>query len=215
MKKIIPFFFLLFTIIACDFESSDSNNQSDVTEKPVDTVQENWICIPNKQVGLIKANFNEADIIKAYGQENVRQEEVGIGEGEMAMASIVFPGTQNELIVEWQDGFTFQRISRIRIHQDSAQWVSEEGIKIGSTLEELININGKDFNFYGFEWDQSGAVYDWDDGKVNAQLVVFLRPDNPEPVYPDLLGDETFSSSHQKAQAAKLVVESIIIHFGL
>ena len=52
-------------------------------------------------------------------------------------------------MVEWQADFEFKKLDRIRIEGEGAQWVTEEGIKIGTTLEELVNINGKDFNFYG------------------------------------------------------------------
>ncbi len=76
-----------------------------------------------------------------------------------------------------------------------------------------FKINGKDFQFAGFEWDYSGYTNDWQAGRISKSLAVFLEPTNPEAVYPDLLGDDLFSSNHPKAKAAQLKVRSMIIRF--
>lgn len=217
--------FLVFS--ACETGPTDSNNNnpdnsSDTAQiqtpddQNISTTQEaKWLCIPNKQVGLIKADADEVSIIEAYGKENVKREEVAIGEGEIVVASIVFPNTANELIVEWLEGAEYKKLSRIRIEQENAQWVTEEGIKVGTSLEELIKINGKDFFFYGFDWDYGGTTNDWNDGNVNSQLTVFLNTKNPEGVPSELSGDGVFSSSNPKAKEANLEVEAFVIYFGL
>lgn len=215
--------FLTFSVLSSCEESTtsgagnagtqDSIITNETPEKPVKEAE--WLCIPNKQVGKIEANSDEESIIAAYSKENVIRQEVGIGEGEMVAASIVFPGTPNELIVEWQEGFEYQKVFRIRIEQEGAKWETQEGIKIGTTLEELVKINGKDFNFYGFEWDYGGVTNEWEGGNINSQLTVVLSPRNEEAVFPELSGDGLFSSSNPKAKEARLEVSAIVIYFGL
>jgi hypothetical protein len=229
MKYINIIFFSLLILSACETETpnSNSNNQNpkvetDTTKPQTPNVETNttkkessWFCIPNKQVGLIKADADEESIIAAYGKENVIREEVGIGEGEMVAATVVFPNTPNELIVEWQSELEYTKLSRIRIEQENAKWETEEGIKTGTTLEELLEINGKDFNFYGFDWDYGGITNEWEGGNINPQLTVFLEPKNPEGASEELSGDGVFSSSHPKAKEAELEVVAFIIYFGL
>ena len=103
MKYINIVFVLLLIVSACDPDGTNSNSGDNDTVTQTDTTKEQttsdsdlkkdneWLCIPNKQVGLINADANEQSIIEAYGKENVVREEVGIGEGETILATIVFP----------------------------------------------------------------------------------------------------------------------------
>ncbi len=232
--NIIIFSFLIFSACETGTSNTNSNNQasnvvSDTLNVVNDTIKDqttivgterknnesNWLCIPNKQVGLIKAKDDEEKIIESFGKENVIRDNVGIGEGEMTAATIVFPNTANELIIEWQSEYEYKKLSRIRIERENAEWVTEEGIKIGTTLQELLEINGKDFYFYGFGWDYGGTTNEWEDGNVNSQLTVFLDPQKQGGVPQELLGDGLFSSSNPKAKEAQLEVAAFIIYFGL
>jgi hypothetical protein len=227
MKYInVIIFILIFS--ACETDNTNSNTDDQDSNVKTDTTKDqtikvdtqtkqdnDWLCIPNKQVGLIKADADEESIIDAYGKEQVIRDEVEIGEGETILATIVFPDTPNELIVEWQSDFEYKKLSRIRIERENAQWETEEGIKIGTTLDELIEINGKDFNFYGFDWDYGGTTNEWEDGNVNSQLTVFLDTKKPEGAPSELAGDGLFSSSHPKAKDAQLEVAGFVIYFGL
>lgn len=226
-SNIIIFSFLIFSACETETSSNNSNNHDpDIVADTikdqttiVDTVRENsasnWLCIPNKQVGLIKAKDDEEKIIETFGKENVIRDNVEIGEGEVTAATVVFPNTANELIIEWQSEYEYKKLSRIRIERENADWVTEEGIKIGTTLEELSEINGKDFYFYGFGWDYGGITNEWEEGKVNSQLTVFLNPKIPEGAPQELLGDGLFLSSNPKAKEAQLEVAAFIIYFGL
>ncbi len=228
--KYIPLFLLLFSLGACEWETSSTNtsnainstketpnvNVAPTTPRTVSqprSVNAQWLCIPGKQVGKIKSTSNEAAVIAAYGKENVVRRTIGLGEGETTEGTVVFPDTDNELIIEWADGQAFQKPAKIRIEKNNAQWKTDQGIGIGTTLAELQQINGKDFKFAGFEWDYAGFTNAWEGGKVNEKLTVFLDANNPEAVMPDLMGDELFSSSHPKAAAADLRVRSLVILF--
>lgn len=209
MKNAPILLFLLF-IISCKVDTKKPQH----SPRAIDASKEifNWTCQPGEKVGLISSKFTEADIIKAYGKENVGQQEISLGEGEMAMATVVFPKTENEIFVNWVDK-SFKEIDEILIENPKSPWTTDQGISIGTTLEELVKINGKDFLFAGFEWDYSGFTNDWQGGNIPKNLVVFLEPADPEKVYPDLLGDSLFPSSHPKANLAKLRVRSMIIRF--
>jgi len=128
------------------------------------SVPAKWLCIPGKQVGLIKNTSTEADIIQAYGKENVLRKEIGLGEGETAAGTVVFPDTGNELIIEWAADKVYQKPATIRIENAKSNWTTDQGIRLGTSLEQLQSINGKDFKFAGFEWDYAGVANDWQGG---------------------------------------------------
>lgn len=208
--KNLSFLLVLLFLTACKFEGEDKKYN---TPKAIDASKNivNWTCVPGEKVGLISKNFTEADIIKAYGKENVSRQEISMGEGEVATSTVVFPKTDNEIFISWQLDKPFQVIKEILIENENSPWGTSQGVSIGTTLEELVKINGKDFQFAGFEWDYSGYTNDWQDGRITKSLAVFLEPTNPEAVYPDLLGDELFPSNHPRTKAADLKVRSMII----
>lgn len=203
---------ILLCFLACKFDTTDKKYN---TPKAIDASKNivNWTCIPGEKVGLINKDFTEADIIKAYGKENISREEISMGEGEIAIATVIFPKTNNEIFISWQLDKPFTVISEILIENEKSPWGTSQGVSVGTSLEKLIKINGKDFQFAGFEWDYSGYTNDWQAGRISKNLAVFLEPNNPEAVYPDLLGDGLFPSNHPKAKTADLKVRSMIIRF--
>ena len=229
MKNYLTIFFAILFLIACDTEyNSSSSSDSDSTtdslsqkETPPPTASKDVLAPPTaftidaskRIVGLITAADTEAELIQSYGEKNVQKREIGLGEGETAPGTVIFPGTDEELIIEWQDGQEYQKIKRVRLEGENASWKTVDGISIGTSLEELEKINGKAFQFYGFEWDYAGTTNEWENGKISKNLTLILTPENPEAVFPDLLGDQLFSSDNAKAQEAGLKVSAIIINF--
>ncbi len=210
--KNLSFLLVLLFLTACKF---DGDNKKYDTPKAIDASKNiaNWTCVPGEKVGLINKNFTEGEIIKAYGKENVSRQEISVGEGNVTTATVVFPKTANEIFVSWQLDKPFQVITEILIENEKSPWGTSQGVHIGTTVDKLMEINGRDFKFAGFEWDYSGYTNDWQGGNISKNLVVFLEPNNPEAVYPDLLGDGLFSSKHPKAKMAGLKVRAMIIRF--
>ncbi len=218
--KLLTILFLVITISSCEFGTSTNvesgNSIIDDSEKPTPTKDEkvdNWTCVPGLQVGRIKADFNGSDIFKTFGKENVMETEIGLGEGETKKGLLVFPKTNNEIQVLFEGNEQMMKLETIRIKGTDSKWKTDSGIKVGTPLEALVAINGKDFNFYGFEWDYAGKLANWDGGKLDKNLSVFLEATNEEAVFPHLLGDKEFSSSNPKAREAELKVSEILINF--
>lgn len=221
--KFLTILFLAFTISSCEFGTSTNvENGKSITDDSKNTTPnipvkvgevDNWTCVPGEQVGRIKANFNGADIFKTFGKENVMETEIGLGEGETKKGLLVFPKTNNEIQVLFEGTEEMTKLESIRIKGMDSKWKTDSEITVGTALDVLIVANGKDFNFYGFEWDYAGKLADWNGGKLNDKLSVFLEATNEEAVFPHLLGDKEFSSSHPKAKEAGLRVSEILINF--
>ena len=214
-KQIKYLIVILLLTFSCQFETDQQQESGAETEKTEPTraqgVQD-WVCIPGQKVGPISQTSTEKDLINLFGSENVKREKLSLDEGVIVEGTIVFPERPDQLIIEWVPGQLYQKPAMVRIEGEKSQWVTEQGIRIGSTLEELLEVNGEAIQFMGFEWDYSGLIESWgENGKVNSDLIVFFAPGNPAAINPELLGDNSFSSEHPKAKAAQLYVASMMI----
>ena len=213
-NKLFILIFPLLALFACEPTTSGNGGQGTDpgTNPPAEATD--WSIIPGKKVGKITAKSNEVDLIRQYGQQNVIRKEIGVGEGEVVAGSVLFAEeATKELIVVWESDKPYKEIDYLRVEQPNTLWQTDQKITIGTTLDQLIKINGKDFNFYGFEWDYSGLCKDWQGGQISEKLSVFLEAENPEALFPDLIGEGLFLSSHPKADSAKLKV--IALHVEL
>jgi hypothetical protein len=66
----------------------------------------------------------------------------------------------------WSDEKARRRPTLIRATDQSA-WATANGIRIGTALAEIEQMNGKPFKLSGFDWDYGGRVTDWQDGKLS------------------------------------------------
>ncbi|MDT0644123.1 hypothetical protein RM553_14900 [Zunongwangia sp. F363] len=120
--------------------------------------------------------------------------------------TILYPETSDELVITWKRDDS--GVYDIRFSEDG-KWKTASGIKVGTTYDELTNLNGKPVSFYGFGWDYSGAVV-WNGGKLeNSHLNIFLGPEN-EPA-DRFYGDEIVKASPQEIKDMNLKVQAVVL----
>ena len=120
--------------------------------------------------------------------------------------SILFPHSTDKILVVWKDP------ERTELHQifldGKNRWRSKTGIHIGTTYDELVELNGRPVKFYGFGWDHSGAV-DWNDGGLaNTNIRVFLEPTVAPPR--DFYTDKVIETTDDEIDNMKLQVRAIL-----
>jgi hypothetical protein len=193
MRKII----LIFSVLLMASCKSAKRGTSGLTEK---------YTIENLQ------KMDASTLERSYSDANIKEGVDLFEEGtEERPYSILYPETENELHITWQDE------ARTRIHDlrysGNGKWKSETGIDIGTTYETLNKLNGKKISFYGFGWDYSGAV-NWNGGKLEKSgLRVFLRPENdPSNKF---YGDRIIEETPEEINELKLSVGSIIINYAI
>ncbi len=157
-----------------------------------------------ERVGPVSTRSSAQSLIAEFGAANVVTEEVGIGEGEMQIATILFPGSRKEMTVFWYDQENLRNPSMVRISRPGTPWGSSAGLTIGSTMRDLHEANGGPFEAYGFEWDYGGRISSWNGGKLESdhsgRLFMgtlnydsnYWNPDDPINV----IGDSVFLSTH-------------------
>ncbi|MBT8296272.1 MAG: hypothetical protein KJO51_07635 [Gramella sp.] len=156
--------------------------------------------------------MNAESLKTTYADANIEEGTDMFEEGtDERPFTILYPGTENELHITWQDKKRTQ-IYDLR-YSKQGKWKSETGIDIGTSYAELNKMNGKKISFYGFGWDYSGAV-DWNGGKLEKTgLRVFLNPET-KPAN-KFYGDKLIEATPEEIEALDLKVAGIIINYAI
>ncbi|QED38693.1 hypothetical protein FK178_13645 [Antarcticibacterium arcticum] len=197
MKKLIV---LICILIFASCKSSKSSGTSEDVVSSGNSVKSDRFLIENL------SEMNSEAINAAYSDANIT-EDVGIfDEGTEERAyTILYPNSPDEIHITWEDADK-NKIYDIRF-SESGKWRSSTGIKVGTTYNELNELNEKEVSFYGFGWDYSGAV-NWNDGKFeDSNLFVFLEAKNiPGKFY----GDHVIKASPEEIALMDLKVKTIM-----
>lgn len=150
---------------------------------------------------------NEAELIAAFGKENVLYDTIWGSEGMFTMGTILFPETEKEVQIIWEDSVNNSGIISLEIsamYQEGyiykSYWKTKDGISIGTTLKEIEKINGTAFNFLGVGWDYGGNVTSFQGGKLDSAnlgitLDAVLDEKMDEDAYGKISGDVELSSN--------------------
>ena len=151
------------------------------------------------------------NLYKVYGQKNISKRKSYDEDGnERGFEYILFSNTNNEVIVLPIEDGTLDLIFK----KENSSWVLPNNLKINMPVKDLISINQKDFNFYGFEWDYGGLVSSWNEGKLeSAEVSVTLTTSEQVNynIYKKFMGSGTFSTSDDGVNKLSLKVSEIII----
>jgi hypothetical protein len=156
--------------------------------------------------------------------DQVRAENIDIGEGEEAPGAVVYPDNPRQTVfVIWKDAARRRYPLSVDIRQKSQQ-VTYGGIGLGTTLKVLERLNGRPFELAGFEWDYSGTVTSWEGGRLESvggatcELKVRLDPASSDrqeqkAALDATAGDRLFKSSDRNMQLLNPKVYEILLNY--
>jgi hypothetical protein len=184
---------------------------------------------PAASAGVIKCeaktfgrSTSRVDLVKAFGANNVVDEEIDSGASEKIKASVLYPNDPKaRLEFIWSDQKARRRPAAIRA-KDQSSWASANGIRIGMAIADIEKMNGKPFKLSGFDWDLGGRVTDWQGGALGKPLrggcilgVEFVHPeDAPDANLTKVTGDREFSSDNEDMRAVEPFVGTVTISYS-
>jgi len=157
-----------------------------------------WLFTPGISFGEITKESSFKSIQVVYGHTNVIYKKIDIGEGEYRKGIVIFPNESTKTVEILLN--TKGNPTNVIINSNKTLWHTAEGITIGITLKELEKLNQKSFMLFGFAWDYSGTISDWQKGilsKYKNQLTIRLSP-YPQKYSIELMGDKIISSSNKE-----------------
>lgn len=212
MKKFILPLLLMATIIySC---GSKDKKTTSVTEKP--DVKIDSTLITDSSWGLITKSTGYAGLQAIFGASNVKDERIcGPECADSIDVTKIYPEKNNEFIVYWKDSLYHTSIAFIETYLPDGPYHTANGLKIGSTFEELLKINGKKIIFSGFDWDYGGSIQDYGMGTLQNSPVSF-RLAMDEGGGTELSGDSEFNTEmpEVKKNLTKIKISTLTLSFS-
>ncbi|WP_146052679.1 hypothetical protein [Aquimarina sp. I32.4] len=153
-------------------------------------------------------------------KKKILQDTIFFEEEYYEIGTKIFPNTKNELSILWKNQDKHSNPKYILVSHPKSEWKFKNGIGIATSLKQLEKINKVPFCFLGFEWGFSGAIINWNKGKLENYFAkyqrVYLRlePESYTEVLPDeFIGDTEINSSHKLIQQFNPKIYAIRIGF--
>lgn len=170
--------------------------------------------------GPFSKDSSHIRLAQTFGNDNVVFTSVDGPEGSKLNASVVFPkDPKRRLEVLWHDEEKRTRPATIVVNGRST-WSAPKGLRVGSQLAEVEKQNGKPFKLSGFDWDNGGAVTDWEGGALDSlpggcRIGVRFAPDPKAPKEPreKVVGDAEFASTDPNMRAVTPKVSELLIGY--
>jgi hypothetical protein len=177
------------------------------------TQDDAWFVDAARSVGGITPQSTKEDVVKIFGADHVEAYEIPVGEGMAVDGTRVYGGTKNELLIEWkQDGTP----ERLEISREGSDWETPGGITIGSSLEKVETVNGQPVLFTGFGWDYGGRTVSWEGGALSPELQLELE--SPKTLSDDeeefVTGDKEILSDSPLVDSRDFTVKRIFIRWS-
>lgn len=186
MKRFIPFLFLLSLLFHACKEKDRPAAETKIPAASIDS-----FLVTDSSWGMITAETDIEALKAIYGVSNIKDvRECGPECMDSIDVTKLYPGQENEATIYWDDTAYHRIIRAVDCWGDKPRWHSAEGMKIGSTLKELLAINGKKISFYGFGWDYGGTVTAYHGGKLDHSAIGYRLGFNEEKMSdPAVYGD--------------------------
>ncbi|MCY7309586.1 MAG: hypothetical protein LH619_02305 [Chitinophagaceae bacterium] len=212
MKKIIlPLIIIATAIYSC---GNKDKKATPVAEKP--EVKIDSALITDSSWGLITKKTDFAGLQAIYGAANVKDERIcGPECADSIDVTIIYPEKNNEFTVYWKDNLYHTAIAFIETYLPDGPYHTANGLKIGSSLEDLLKINGKQIIFSGFDWDYGGSIQDYGMGTLQNSPLGF-RLEMTGDGGTELSGDSEFNTEmpEVKKNLTKIKILALTLSFS-
>lgn len=178
-----------------------------------ESVFNDFMIIPNERVGNIGAGETHESLIRRLSEDQVIKDDLPLGEGEFVKGTVVYPNSNNEVLIYWQNE-DFENIRQIVISKPGSDWHVGGSIHIGTSIEEVMKVNGRPFEMAGFDWDYGGTSLNWQGGNLHSSITLVFDYSGEVSIYPFLVGDKAVASDNSSLLKLKPSVQKIVVSFN-
>lgn len=196
MKRI----FLLLMVASALYSCKNDKKTTPVTETPV--VKVDSTLITDSSWGLINKNTDIEALKKIFGANNLKDERVcGPECADSIDVTFIYREQPNEICVNWQDSGYHKKIGFLECWRENSPYHTATGLKIGSTLNDILKLNGQKITFSGFGWDYGGIIQSYNNGALEKSAVQF-RLDLSDGSDNSLFGDTELNTDMPSVKKA-------------
>jgi len=172
MRIILSFIVSVFLIVSC--KQKDKKATAEETALPENKKLADSVLVTDSTWGWIDNATDFEGLKKLYGESNVKDDTIcGPECVDSVTVTMVYPGSNKQFVIYWEDSFYHKQIGFIRCYGTDAPYHTAGGIKIGTTLKELVQMNGEPITFSGFGWDYGGNIISLNHGILENSNVHF------------------------------------------
>ncbi len=91
----------------------------------------------------------------------------------------IYSNTPKAIVINWQTDKFHIAIATVDCFQDNSWYHTIDSLTTGSTLQKLVQVNGKKINFYGTGWDYGGLITSYNGGKFQRSKIFFSLSSAP------------------------------------
>ncbi len=170
--------------------------------------------VTEQSFGLVPLDATFETLIRTFGKERVSDEKMyrAPDTDEMVVKTIINKNRIDEIIIQWDDSLFHKRILSIEALRENHPYKTTDGIHYGTTLAELVKINGAKISFSGFGWDFGGLLNDFHGGKLSYKegkpTISYDLDVNLTQNYDEIMGDQVIDTDMPKA---KKYLENIMV----
>ncbi len=167
MKFILAF---LIAVIIC---SCNNEKKETPVEEKKEVIADSTL-VTDSSWGPIGRSADMAELQRLYGKDNIKDEWIcGPECADTILVTKVFPDQTHEITVYWDDSAFHKKIMMLEVFRDGTPYHTVHGLKNGSTLNDLLKVNGQKITFSGFSWDYGGFIQSYNNGALEKSPINF------------------------------------------
>ncbi len=127
-------------------------------------------------------NFDSHELLATFfGEQNVKKDVYYFSEKKLKRCSVLFGNSNRQVVFVWDDEDNLRKLSYILIsgvlptengmpfndNISRNKWTFKSGIYSGMSIRDLLDLNGKDFTFYGEDSEFSMMIEPENSGNID------------------------------------------------
>ena len=202
------FFLAIGLLLGCDENmkkvTEPGSGPESMEQTPSDTLQEEETITIEK----IAEMASNGKLSSKFSDSEMQKEIASINEGMDSVKVIWLNRNSKDAVrIDFQPKDS-TKVFRVTVEGKENKFHSEKGVELGMTIDELNSANRKPVDFYGFNWDFSGAVK-FNNGQLeNEKIRVYVKTD--KKYGNQFIGDTPHTFEEAKAAKLELYVGKII-----
>jgi hypothetical protein len=137
-----------------DAQGPETTPPETATDGAETMVTEDYTVLAGQRVGQVTTTTSRQQLADLYGEDNLEDTEVPVGEGFTEPGTVVSFDNQPQFTVVWLDA---GRSRPLMAKDFNPTWQTPEGIGVGTPYATLQQQLGP-FQLYGFGWDYGGTL---------------------------------------------------------
>ncbi|MGF1538091.1 MAG: hypothetical protein ACFB4J_16625 [Elainellaceae cyanobacterium] len=183
-------------------------------EPSAQSAQYDTTIIPGERVGPITPNTTRQDLVELFGEQQIVDMEVHVGEGFYEPGVELTLDDGHSLSLIWTDAAQ----SGVREVRDlGPAWQTPEGIRVGMPIDEFKRVAGE-FEFLGFGWDYGGTIQletselaQYGGALTLRMGIDYETVDFNSPLFQSVQGDSIYASESSRFEELGPYIEEMII----